>query len=153
MDELRLEVDPGTLRTLLGKSSTFDRRQKANIRKRIREAADESQRAVQEAAGREPVTRSANPTSRGTRARIASSVRVQILAGNRPGVKIVARAPLAQAWEARRGWRHKVYGRDVWAPQTGQPGYFSASIFANRHRTRRAVEQAMQETLKEMSSR
>jgi hypothetical protein len=145
MQELRIEVSPDTLRNLLGKSSTFDRRQKTNLRKRIREAAEPTRAAVAS------VARAGGPSRTGLREAIASGTRVQILAGNRAGVSIVTRAKLAQAWEGRRGWRHPVYGnRDTWAAQTGNPGYFSATVFARRNVIRAAVEKAMSDTLREM---
>ena len=152
VQEIRFELDPGSLRNLLGKTSTFDKRQKANLRKQIRRAAEDTKQAVQAAARKPGQTRSPNPTSRGLRAGIASGTRVQILAGNRAGVQIVTRANLARAWAAR-GWRHPVYGnRDAWAGQVGNPGYFADTIWASRTKTRRAVEQAMADTLKEMGS-
>lgn len=151
MDRLRLEADPDSLRQLLGKSSTFDRRQKANVRRNIRQAAAGSVTAVKAAALRPGQTRGAQSRSTGLRAGIASGTRVQILAGKRAGVTIVTRARLSRAWEARRGWRHPVYGDgDTWAQQTGSPGYFAATIFARRNATRRAVENAMRDTIREM---
>lgn len=152
MDELRVEITPDSLRNLLGKTSQFDRTQKAALRRQIRSAAELSRAAVQAEARKPGRTRSPRPRSRGTRARIASSTRVQILAGNsRAGVQIVTRAPLARAWAARRGWRHPVFGdRETWQTQVGNPNYFAGPIWARRNQTRRAVERAMEETIRSM---
>jgi hypothetical protein len=149
---VKLTVDPASLRALLGKSSQFDKTQKAAIRKRLREAGQDARQAVQAAARQPGVSQSAHPRHTGLRARIASGTRVSVLAGSRrAGVQVVTRAQLAQAWESRRGWRHPVFGdRDAWARQTGHPGYFSATIFARRNRSRRAIEQAMREAIRSM---
>ena len=154
MDELRIEISPDSLRAVLGKSSAFDKTQKAALRKNIRAAAEESKRAVQAAARQPGATQGRHPRSTGLRSRIAAGTRVQILAGpRRAGVTIVTRAQLARAWEGR-GWRHPVYGnRNVWARQVGNPGYFAATIYAKRNVTRRAVERAMEETLRSMGGR
>jgi len=154
MDELRIEITPDSLRNVLGKSSSFDRAQKNAIRKRLREAAEESRRAVQAEARKAGETRGAHPRSRGLRAGIASGTRVAVLAGSRrAGVQIVTRAPLARAWAARKGWRHPVMGdTETWVRQVGHPGYFADTIYARRNRTKRSIEQAMQDALRQMGS-
>jgi hypothetical protein len=149
-----VEITPESLRALLGKSSSFDKRQKAHLRKRIREAADESKKAVQAAALKPGETRGKSKHHRGLRAGIAKGTRVQILAGNRAGVAIVTRARLGAAWTSKRGWRHPTFGnREAWQQQVGNPGYFARTIWGKRNDTRRKVEQAMQDTLNEMGSR
>jgi hypothetical protein len=154
MQELKVEIDAASLRALLGKSSSFDRAQKAQLRKALRQAGEESRRAVQAAARKPGQTKGRSPRSRGLRARIASGTRVAVLSGSRrAGVQVVTKAPLAQAWAARKGWRHPVYGdADTWAKQVGNPGYFRDAIYGRRNATRRAVEQAMRDTLRTMGS-
>jgi hypothetical protein len=151
VDNVKLSVDPASLRALLGKSSQFEPKQKAALRRRLREAGQEAREAVQEAARAPGQTQAARPTRTGLRERLAAGTRVSVLSGSRAGVQVVTRAKLSQAWEARRGWRHPVYGgRAKWVTQVGHPGYFSNTIWARRNATRRAVEQAMRDALKSM---
>lgn len=149
----RVEISPDDLRRLLGKSSQFEAKQKTALRKRIREAAGPTAAAVRVAALREPVERGNPPDEHtGLRAGIASSVRVQILAGKRAGVAIRTSGRMARAWESGKGWRHPVFGdRDAaWQPQKGRPRFFAGTIWGQRNRTRRAVEQAMRDALDTM---
>ena len=148
MDNVKIQVDPASLRALLGKSSRFEPAQKNALRRRLREAGQEARQAVQEAAQQPGETQAEHGTSTGLRARIAAGTRVQVLAGARAGVQVVTRAQLSQAWEARRGWRHPTHGHEPWVSQTGHPGYFSGTNWARRNATRRSVERAMQDALK-----
>lgn len=89
------------------------------------------------------------------RQRIADGVKVQILTGaRREGVRIVTSAPLAGAWQSRRGWRHPVFGnRNQWAQQQGNPDYFYGTVWAGRDRVKTAVEEAMKEAADSLKGR
>jgi hypothetical protein len=45
----------------------------------------------------------------------------------------------------RGGWRHRVYGRNVWVHQVGKPDWFDGPMKAGREGYRRAVHAAMQD--------
>lgn len=45
-----------------------------------------------------------------------------------------------------RGWRHRVYGRDVWVTQIGQPGWFDDTLQHGQARYRVAVQKAMEDS-------
>lgn len=45
----------------------------------------------------------------------------------------------------KAGWRHKVWGRDVWVQQFGKPDYFDDATTRRRGEYRRAVIAAMNE--------
>jgi hypothetical protein len=86
------------------------------------------------------------------RAAVASAVRSDIrLSGKFAGARIqvtkrgmprgFANAP--KRLNARRGWRHRVFGRDVWVTQIGEPGWFDDTMARGHRRYRAAVEKAM----------
>jgi hypothetical protein len=75
------------------------------------------------------------------------------LSGRKTGanVKIKKRGPRGFAMAARRlnrdkGWRHPVYGRDVWVRQIGKPGFFDDPLRQRRGEYRDAVRRVMAET-------
>lgn len=73
-------------------------------------------------------------------------------------VRIKKRGPRGFALAARRlnrkkGWRHRVYGRDVWVRQIGKIGYFDDPIEEKAPESRRAVLEAMNETAKRIADR
>lgn len=45
----------------------------------------------------------------------------------------------------KRGWRHKVFGRDVWVTQVGKPDYFHRPLRHRKDEFRAAVLQAMED--------
>ncbi|MEU8209785.1 hypothetical protein AB0B85_11360 [Micromonospora sp. NPDC049044] len=61
-----------------------------------------------------------------------------------PGVRGFTHAP--KRLNRQGGWRHKVFGRDVWVQQEGQPGYFDRAIKDNAAKYRDAVLAAMEKT-------
>ena len=83
------------------------------------------------------------------------NVKVGILTGNsRSGVRITTNAPLAGAWQARRGWRHPVFGdREAWVQQKGRPDFFYGTVWAGRDRVKAAVEEAMKEAADSLKGR
>lgn len=46
----------------------------------------------------------------------------------------------------KKGWRHRVFGRDVWVKQIGRPGWFDDPTKENRARYRAAVLGVMNDT-------
>lgn len=73
-------------------------------------------------------------------------------------VRIRKRGPRGFALAARRlnrksGWRHRVFGRDVWVHQVGKPGYFDDPIEERAPESRRAVLEAMNDTAKRIADR
>jgi len=168
-------VDTRDFRELFARSSQVEPKLRTALRRRIRDAAkgvaeDVKAEALQPGEGvgtKDGWTPRLVRTKKGTRVRlerryayaagrgrstglrrgIAAAVRVGILTGNaRSGVRITTNAPLAGAWQARRGWRHPVFGdRDAWVQQRGRPDYFYGTVWDGRERVRSAVEGAMQE--------
>ena len=67
----------------------------------------------------------------------------------REGVRIRSTGPLAAAWEARGGWRHPVFGGDVWVHQQGRP-YFLSSVAKGQDKVRTSVEAAMREAVESL---
>lgn len=51
------------------------------------------------------------------------------------------------------GWRHPVFGMDVWVAQKGNPGYFNNPINARRDQLRRAVVNAMEDMATRIATR
>lgn len=73
-------------------------------------------------------------------------------------VRIKKRGPRGFALAARRlnrknGWRHQLWGRDVWVRQVGKPDYFDDPIQERAPESRRAVLEAMNETAKRIADR
>ncbi|MEU1602687.1 hypothetical protein [Micromonospora matsumotoense] len=66
-----------------------------------------------------------------------------------PGVRGFANAP--KRLNRPGGWRHKVFGRDVWVQQEGQPGYFDKTIKNNAAKYRRAVIEVMEKTARRIA--
>lgn len=168
-------VDTKDFRTLFARSSKVESKLRTALRRRIRDAAkgvaeDVKAEALKPGegvgtkAGWTPrIVRTKNGTrvrmerkydystgrgrSTGLRQNIAGAVKVGILTGNsRSGVRITTNAPLAGAWQARRGWRHPVFDdRDTWVQQKGRPDYFYGTVWDGRDQVKSAVESAMQE--------
>ncbi|GIH69440.1 hypothetical protein [Sphaerimonospora thailandensis] len=66
---------------------------------------------------------------------------VRVKARRTPAVRGFANAP--KRLNSRKGWRHRVYGRDVWVQQVGKPGYFDDPLRGRKAQFRTAVLQAM----------
>lgn len=151
-------VDTKDFRTLFARSSKVEPKLRTALRRRIRDAAkgvaeDVKAEALKPGegvgtkAGWTPrIVRTKKGTT-GLRQNIAGAVKVGILTGNsRSGVRITTNAPLAGAWQARRGWRHPVFDdRDTWVQQKGRPDYFYGTVWDGRDQVKSAVESAMQE--------
>lgn len=96
------------------------------------------------------------------RASVARRIRPEVkLSGRAPGVRIKARktenvrgfrnAP--KRLNSPKGWRHPVWGRDVWVQQLGQPRFFDEPIERRRGEFRGAVVRAMHDTARRLSIR
>lgn len=157
-------VDTKDFRELFARSSKVEPKLRTALRRRIRDAAKGVAEDVKAEALKpgEGVGTKAGWTPRivrtkktGLRQNIAGAVKVGILTGNsRSGVRITTNAPLAGAWQARRGWRHPVFGdRDAWVQQRGRPDYFYGTVWAGRDRVKTAVEEAMKEAADSLKGR
>lgn len=123
----------------------------------VRAEGEPTLRAVRAAWRSIEVTSSAGGTARpdrstGLRRRVADATR---LSATKTGVRIVVNGRAVDAvygnslaWYLNatgRPWRHPVFGRDVWAVQTGREVFFS-TINARRPAFRAGIEAAMEST-------
>lgn len=76
---------------------------------------------------------------------------VRIKARKTPGLRQFANAP--KRLNSPKGWRHRVFGRDVWVTQLGRPHYFDDPLQGREQAFRRAVEQAMERTARRILQR
>jgi len=148
-------ADTTEFKRLFDKSSQVDKKLMTALRRNIRvageRAADASRREVD----------SGGPSKTGLRMGIAAGIKVKVMTGARAGVTIVAssaqmpagKGSLVRAWEigggSAKGWRHPVFGKDVWVTQKGHP-YFAKTIFDRRNDVRAAVEKAMEEAARSL---
>lgn len=144
-------ADTVQFRALAGKTSKLDANLKRALRKRLREAAAPAVAAAKQAVLNAPTT---GDVSTGLRQDIADGIKVSLLTGNTAGVAIKSGANTAahphsvvRAFDSAKGWRHPVYGNDVWVDQPGHP-YFVAVISKFRAEVTKAVEQAMTDAAK-----
>ena len=140
---LDVRVEAPSFRELFGKSSQVDRKLKAALRRNIRKAAGEVADDMRSEVG--------DGAAGGLRSGIRSGIKVDIMTGTnrREGVRIRSTGPLAAAWEARGGWRHPVFGGDVWVHQQGRP-YFLSSVAKGQDKVRASVEAAMREAVESL---
>lgn len=134
-----------------------DRELQKDLRKRIRVAGQPALAAVRSAAGGVDMTSdpSAGGTARssGLRGRLAAATRMSVTAS---GVRFQVQekrvdprygATLTAGSEGT-AWRHPVYGnRNAWVRQQGSP-WFYPTLRSETPSFRRAVEQAVRDTLK-----
>lgn len=90
----------------------------------------------------------------GLRSTLARSVKVSITA---TGVQIYVRTTAvpgfpnaARKTDSVQGWRHPVFGRDVWVAERGGP-WFASSIRSQQDVVRRSLEAAISETISRLS--
>lgn len=76
---------------------------------------------------------------------------VRIRAKRTPGVRGFAQAP--KRLNSPKGWRHRVFGRDVWTVQYGKPQYFDDPPKAHRAEFRAAVVTAMRAMAERIAAR
>lgn len=124
-----------------------------------REAQATARARARAAAGKEPLRRRPRATKRaqhGLRAAIARGVKVRVkYSGYTTGVRVYidkstlpeSQQKLPRLLNNPAGWRHPVFGGDVWVRQTGQE-YWAVTIRRHQDRIRRAVAEAVGETLR-----
>lgn len=144
-------ADTAQFKALVGKTSQLDAHLRRALRKRLREAATPAVAAAKQAVLNAPTT---GDVSTGLRQDIADGIKVSILTGNTAGVVIKSGAgndlhpkSIVRAFDKAKGWRHPVYGNDVYVNQPGHP-YFAAVISKFRADVTKAVEQAMTDAAK-----
>jgi hypothetical protein len=88
----------------------------------------------------------------GLRSSVASHIHERVrLSGQHPSVGIaVDKSGMPRSFRnapkrlnARRGWRHKVFGGDVWVTQRGKPGWFDDTIAKFKPAAERAAARAL----------
>lgn len=93
---------------------------------------------------------------------LASRVRTQVrLAGKAAGVRIrIQQTPALRGFRFaakrlnRDGWRHKVFGRDVWVEQTSPiRGYFDKTLSRDKAKYRAAVLRVMEDMARRVTAR
>jgi hypothetical protein len=97
----------------------------------------------------------------GLRQAISRRIRAQAkMSGRFPGARVrVTKRGMPRGFELaarrtnrRKGWRHPVYGNtDVWAQQTGKPGWFDDPMRRGRPRYRAAVLAALNESARRIT--
>lgn len=147
-------VDTAQFRALAGKSSQLAPKVKTNLRRNLRGVGTVIVQDMQGNARSTPGTVSSEPRAHPWQLRedIAQGIKITLSTGAKAGIIIratkgslpPAQAAMLKAWEAQKGFRHRVYGGDTWVAQTGHP-YFG--IIARKHRddATRAAVSALQE--------
>jgi len=157
MGSIETRADVSDFKRLFEKSSLVEGKLKTALRRNIRVAAEQAADKVRLTVSNSPGgTVSPNPHSTGLRLAIAAGVKVKVMTGARAGVTIAAssaqmptgKESLVRAWEigagSASGWRHPVFGKNVWVTQKGHP-YFAKTIYDQKEQVRAAVEAAMVE--------
>lgn len=99
--------------------------------------------------------------SPGLRPAIARGIQAQArLTGRSTGAKVRARQVKVRGFKQapRRtnregGWRHRVFGRDVWVHQTGRPGWFDDEMKQHVGEYRDAVLKAVEDMARRIAAR
>lgn len=154
--DVRAEIDPASLRSLLLRIKAFSPALATATRKRLRAAGDDIVADVRAALmDYQPSSPSGKTT--GLREGLAAGTRVSIKAGvAKQGISIetspsrlaAPQKSMAKAWN-RETFRHPVYRTGVWVDQKGRP-YFGSVIEGKKEKMLLAVEEALNEALKGM---
>jgi hypothetical protein len=160
-NEVRIEADPKSLRLLV---SALKREAdgKGLVRDLVRNLRAVAEPAAAAARASVLSMESHHGSTPGLRASVARATRVSVrTTGKRAGVAIRAKkltgtrgfrnAP--KRLNARGGWRHPVYGRDVWVDQMGQPGWFDDTISKFKPAAREAARRALAEVANRVDRR
>jgi hypothetical protein len=93
------------------------------------------------------------------RSAVAAGITTYVSLGKNPAVGIKAskrnlprgfvNAP--KRLNSRKGWKHRVFGRDVWVTQLGAPEWFDRPIERRRKQYERAVEKALEDVAHRIS--
>lgn len=95
----------------------------------------------------------------GLRTSIAERVKVDVHLGNHPSVAIrVSKTGMPRGFSnapkrtnARKGWRHQVFGQDVWVSQRGKPGWFDDTIPKFQPAAERRAARALEKVAERIS--
>lgn len=98
----------------------------------------------------------------GLRSAVASETKSRVrLTGQHPGLAIIAgkdgmprdfrNAP--KRLNSAKGWRHKVFGHDVWVTQRGKPGWFDDTILRFKPAAERAAARALDQVARRIDAR
>ena len=95
------------------------------------------------------------------RPKIAASIKpVARLSGQRTGVSVKAKKTsdvrgfsMAARRMNRKTFRHRVFGRDVWVNQTGQPNWWDDTVKGRRDEIKRDVMKAVEELVELLAKR
>ncbi|WP_205447075.1 hypothetical protein [Candidatus Frankia alpina] len=101
-------------------------------------------------------------TSPALRPAIAKKIRPEVKLGGRwsgarvkakktPGLREFANAP--KRTQRSAGWRHRVFGRDVWVVQHGKIKWFDEALSGRAAHYREAVMEAMEDMARRLASR
>jgi hypothetical protein len=142
-----LVVTTDDFKRLFARSSLVPAQLRTTLRRRILDVAKIAAGDVKAEVLKPPLHPAAQPTHRGLREGIAAGIGVSILTGNsRLGVQITSRGQMARAWDKPQGFRHRVFGQDVWVTGYGRP-YFRDRIGTHTADVTKAVEAAMTEAV------
>jgi len=161
MDEIRVELEPGSLRKLVQASRTWDKKSRAEMRANLRTAASKGADAVRaDVLGNPPPRLRAGGRRRssGLRAGLSAGVKVTIRSGRESasggvtgeGVRVsttagalpAGKAPMVKAYMAG-SFRHPVFGGPGWADQRGR-NWFYKPLRAGRESYKSAVVAAVE---------
>lgn len=144
---IALVVTSDDFKRLFARSSLVPAQLRTTLRRRIRDVAKVAAADVKAEVLKPPLHPAAEPTHRGLRQQIADGIGVSILTGNsRIGVQITSRGQMARAWDKPQGFRHRVYGQDVWVTGYGRP-YFRDRIQSHAPNVTKVVVDAMTEAV------
>ncbi len=95
------------------------------------------------------------------RVAVAQQVVSEVSLGRTPSARIRVRkrgmprgfANAGKRLNARRGWRHPVYGSDVWVAQRGEPGWFDDTMRRLHPRLRLAAERVLDKRARRITRR
>jgi hypothetical protein len=90
---------------------------------------------------------------------IARNVKAEVrLSGRVTGARVKVKKtrnvrgfPNAPKLTNRDGWRHRVYGKDIWVEQIGRPGWFDDALNDDAPKYRAAVMRVLQDWAQQMS--
>lgn len=79
------------------------------------------------------------------------STGARVRAKKTPHVRGFANAP--KRLNRRKGWRHPLFGHNIWVQQMGNPGYFDDPLQERRDDYRKAILQVMEDTAKKIAAK
>lgn len=143
-------ADVTQFRSMVGKTSTLSPKLKAQLRKEFRTIGGRVVADIQNVVRRPPMEQgTSGAAGTGLREDLASNVKMTLSTGANAGIVIAERMNdqahprgLAVGYGKMDGWRHPIFGTDVWVQQKGRP-YFKPVIDKRRGEVNIAVRRAM----------